>query len=378
MTCDACHPFPADDPASHIDFPPAEVRFAGTAVTGGLRPKWNGTICSGTYCHGATLSGGKAKNPVWTRVDGSQAVCGSCHGAPPPLPHPQTSDCTACHLGAPDPALHINGRVDVDPDLPCDSCHGAPPPLPHPQRANCSLCHSAVVDAGGEISNPALHRNGTVNVDNPLPCNGCHGDDALDPIFEGTAAAAPPKDVAGNASTSFLGIGAHRAHLGPSSLTAAPVPCTECHPVPHLWNDGHIDGLPAEIRFGDFTRRIHLAYRGTSAPKPDTAWDRESASCSNAYCHKPNVKTDTAARHQSPVWTRVDGSQKQCDSCHGYPPSFTEGGHVHTTGSPYNDPPCGGCHSLVVSNDPVPRIICRSWHMDGQVNFGAEGPCPVP
>jgi predicted CxxxxCH...CXXCH cytochrome family protein len=59
--------------------------------------------------------------PSWTSVDGSEAACGSCHGLPPPRPHPyveQSPNCSGCHQDlAPDnrsfvrPDLHIDGEV---------------------------------------------------------------------------------------------------------------------------------------------------------------------------------------------------------------------------------------------------------------------------
>lgn len=85
---------------------------------------WTGERCTNIYCHGATLRGGKVREPVWTQVDGSQARCGSCHGLPPPLPHPIFGDCAKCHRGTMSPKdseailnleLHINGKVDVTP-----------------------------------------------------------------------------------------------------------------------------------------------------------------------------------------------------------------------------------------------------------------------
>src|SRR4029078_5117692 len=57
--------------------------------------------------------------PVWTRVDGTQKQCTSCHGAPPPAPHPQNTACEACHADAgpsltiKTPTQHIDGTVQV-------------------------------------------------------------------------------------------------------------------------------------------------------------------------------------------------------------------------------------------------------------------------
>ena len=60
--------------------------------------------------------------PEWTRVDGSQATCGSCHGLPPPAPHPYYAEaCSDCHENvAADnvsflrPDLHVDGVVTFE------------------------------------------------------------------------------------------------------------------------------------------------------------------------------------------------------------------------------------------------------------------------
>ena len=52
-------------------------------------PGWSAgtSSCATSYCHGASplLGGGAVAAPGWTRVDGSQVFCGSCHGLPPPI-----------------------------------------------------------------------------------------------------------------------------------------------------------------------------------------------------------------------------------------------------------------------------------------------------
>ena len=126
VACTECHVLPAD--ANGTDHPdplgrPASVVFGPLATKEPASPAWerNKRTCAGTYCHGATLRGGDVRPPpVWTRVDGSQ--------------------------------------------LKCDSCHGNPPGGTHPQMNECEVCHGDVVSAGGVIKNPALHANGNVEV----------------------------------------------------------------------------------------------------------------------------------------------------------------------------------------------------------------------
>jgi hypothetical protein len=141
--------------------------------------------------------GGTKSVPTWTLVDGSQSQCGSCHGAPPPAPHPVGSNCATCHptmeensLAFRDPESHIDGKIDlVDPTA----------------TGGCTTCH-------------------------------------------GGATAAPPKDLSG--ATASAKVGAHQAHLKTSTWRHA-IACSSCHVVPQTVDaPGHRDGDNlAEVRF---------------------------------------------------------------------------------------------------------------------------------
>ena len=224
VTCDHCHLVPKKvTDKGHIDTAlPAEVTFFGLALANKAKPGWNGTACGGSYCHGATLSGGNATAPVWTKVDGTQAACGSCHGMPP------------------------NKKG-------------------HPASAKCSMCHDKVVDQNNKIIAPALHINGKLEAVNVSACHACHGSKVN---------AAPPLSLAGKSATSLRGVGAHQKHLGSSTWRAA-ISCTSCHLVPKALGDkGHIDSAaPAEVTFSG------LANADGAKPK----WT--GTSCQGSYCH---------------------------------------------------------------------------------------------
>jgi predicted CxxxxCH...CXXCH cytochrome family protein len=124
--CDVCHVRPASVlDAGHVDGPTATVTFRGVAAAG-TTPAWNRatTTCASTYCHGATLVGGKARTPNWTRLDGSQATCTACHGYPPNTGRHYTHNlswgirCEVCHPIVAgyviDPTLHVNGAKDLN------------------------------------------------------------------------------------------------------------------------------------------------------------------------------------------------------------------------------------------------------------------------
>ncbi|HEY6176682.1 MAG TPA: CxxxxCH/CxxCH domain-containing protein, partial [Kofleriaceae bacterium] len=302
IACTDCHRVPATvNAVGHIDTPlPAEVMFSGRA---GTSPIWNGAQCSNVYCHGATLSdgssgaGGTATTPVWQRVDGTQAQCTSCHGFPPPLPHPQNADCGACHSDVKpgsnqtflDTTKHIDGNLDVNTNQACNSCHG-----------------------------------GTNN--------------------------APPKDTTGGTVTTLRGVGAHQSHVATGATWHRDVACGECHLIPATVNAvGHIDTpLPAEVIFS-----------GIGA---GGSWN--GANCSS-YCHGTTLKTSAGTpaggTATTPSWTRVDGMQKQCTSCHGAPPP-----------APHpQDTACQNCHA-----DAGPNLTIKTpaQHIDGTIQITSVHP----
>jgi predicted CxxxxCH...CXXCH cytochrome family protein len=179
IACGECHVVPrsvAD--AGHMDGK-ADVTF-GPVGSIGEQARWDrATATCAVYCHGSMLPGGSVKAPVWTKVDGTQAACGACHGAPPPAPHPQIANCSGCHPatvrsdGSIDVAggAHINGKLDLNEGTAaCGSCHGIPPPAPHAQSTSCGSCHPGY---SATSVNAATHQNGKVDV-NAQACGSCH------------------------------------------------------------------------------------------------------------------------------------------------------------------------------------------------------------
>jgi predicted CxxxxCH...CXXCH cytochrome family protein len=228
VDCADCHAVPAEiGSPGHLDDGDnrAELSFGAMASTDGASPAFDGERCANAYCHGATLSGGTLTEPVFTAADGGgAAVCGSCHGFPPPPPHVDSTDCGSCHAtirpgGATpdtavflDPASHINGRLEVSAANSCDSCHG------------------------------------------------------------GGGAASPPRDLEGNTEPTAQRVGAHVAHLAGSDWRREIV-CTNCHVVPaEVGSAGHIDGdNQAEVPF--------------DAMNPVGTYAAATATCQNLYCH---------------------------------------------------------------------------------------------
>jgi predicted CxxxxCH...CXXCH cytochrome family protein len=296
LECKECHTLPehVEDP-THADGLPAEVAFTGVARAKGRIPEWNGSRLTCAGSYCHSPSPAETReSPVWTE---------------------QTK-------------------------LACTSCHGLPPLLPHPQSANCVSCHGAVVASDNRtITERSRHVNGVVDVSVEASCKNCHG--ALNP--------APPVDTAGNASSTTPAVGAHQTHLLGTERSRA-VPCGECHAVPEkVLDPGHLDSpLPAELRFSGAAiahGAVPLYANGTC----------QATSCHGAVFPngEPSGGTNTA-----PTWTRVDGSEATCGSCHGYPPP-----------PPHPNPgnPCHNCHANMAADDL--GFTHPELHVDGIVTF---------
>jgi predicted CxxxxCH...CXXCH cytochrome family protein len=134
----------------------------------------------------------------------------------------------------------------------------------------------------------------------------------------------------------------------------APFPCQACHPnVPsqpgdegHYQKGGKLLPPPAPV----------IVDGGFAGP---FSWDRNSATCTNSYCHAPFQ--DANAAQINPVWTKVGQNQAPCGSCHGNPPA----GHGPDTR-------CQTCHRPSFIGDQ-PR---SPLHANGQVDLAAPaGSC---
>ncbi len=222
VACATCHVVPDSVNApGHADTAlPAEVILGGLATHDGRVASYSDSSrsCAGTYCHGSAT-------PKWTEPKSSDQACGSCHGLPPPPPHPAASD--------------------------------------------CSRCHGEVIAADRTFIAPERHVDGVLDVSG-LGCSGCHGSESSD---------APPVDLSGNLARSAIGVGAHQAHLSGGANSRA-LECGECHVVPASVDaPGHIDDTPfAEVVFSG------IAQNGGGA-----SWDRENLTCSSSWCHGPSA-----------------------------------------------------------------------------------------
>jgi hypothetical protein len=153
IACAECHVTPTDAlSAGHVDGGTATVTFGPIASGGGATPLWTrGTAtCATSYCHG-TYQG---TFDYFFYDTWYTATYRSTGGAPQWTDGPMT--CTSCHGNPPNLNTWHN--------------HGAA------GGANCDLCHPDANAAGTAITNPALHVNGVVDLAPQWgpKCQWCH------------------------------------------------------------------------------------------------------------------------------------------------------------------------------------------------------------
>jgi predicted CxxxxCH...CXXCH cytochrome family protein len=171
-------------------------------------------------------------------------------------------------------------------------------------------------------------------------CAACHGT---------SGNYAPPRAVNGATSTADIRVGAHQVHMLGTD-TAGPVACSACHPLPTDYlTHPRIEGGPAEVRFSGRAT--------TSGLEP--VWDRAQASCRNTYCHGASLFD--AETRSVPIWTQVDGTQRRCTACHGFPPKGTH----PASGT------CDSCHGDVAG--PSGTIKNPLRHVDGNIDLSSSG-----
>ncbi len=223
--------------------------------------------CTNVYCHGAVLGDLNAANttPTWTGPS-TQAICGTCHGAPP-----------ASH----DPSI-----------------------------TRCVLCHNRTVDDAKHFVTGGLHVNGKSDAgDGKGQCSSCHG-------FGGSS---PFQDLLRKTDTSLVSVGAHAAHVNASHKLSAPIACSECHRNDlQLLGSGNLHKAFGQgVTIFPASLAAQLSNREGASPK----WDRAAAKCSSTYCHGSGSKllTDTSTTvNRNPIWNAEN--QASCGSCHGIPP----------------------------------------------------------
>ena len=333
VACSECHVVPTD--LSHVGptaSTPAAVTWGALASANGaspsLVPPGPGSAsftCSNVYCHGGgpglVIGGGTLTSPTWNPP--STVVCGSCHALP-------------------------GGSIDTS--------------SWHPSvvaGADCGLCHIGYTRA---LVNLAVHLNGEPNVRSPdltTNCTACHGDPTrVVPPGEEILKVAPPVDRHGSSDTRQAGVGAHQAPLLPGATAiSSPVACTECHVVPtNLLHVGPAFNTPASLEWGPLATA-----KGAAA-----SFDSSSATCAN-YCHGATV---TGGFTTQPVWTRVDGTQARCGTCHGSPP--TSGRHELHASPRRLAISCGICHPTGYALGIVgPAVV--PIHVDGEIEMNPIG-----
>lgn len=200
--------------------------------------------------------------------------------------------------------------------------------------ATCRKCHGN--DYAGGTSQSSCNIQGC-HSGTPEACTTCHGG------FDNTTAA-PPKDIERHVLTSYIGVGAHTAHVTKLTFGRA-FDCSECHIKPaKLDASGHLDNtLSAEIVWGAFSKSSGLT--------PSYA----DSSCANVYCHGASLSGGSLT---TPVWNQSESLN--CSSCHSQPP--TSGAHETHAITLQQD--CNICHNGYIKNTTINAEI----HIDGKLD----------
>ncbi len=226
--------------------------------------------------------------------------------------------------------------------------------------STCQQCHAADFSGGtAGVSCLSCH----TNTGGPLACNTCHGD------FTDINKIAPPRAPNGDTSSTSVFVGAHTSHMYNNTL-GHKVACSDCHVVPSsVYAPGHLDATPDNIiKFSG----VAVANRASNP-----SFNSETQTCSNTYCHGNFVYKKSSAPSQdqfafqdseivgndaSVIWTKVDGSQMACGTCHDLPPR----GHI----GPIPVTECYTCHGNVV--DATGKIINPELHINGTADVRGD------
>lgn len=236
----------------------------------------------------------------------------------------------------------------------CQGCHDVPAPGGvYPQEhasADPSVCGNC-------------HYHGNTHGSFAGACNNCHGHPPTTAsIGTGDGIASPATNAAG-------GPGAHSLHVEQRGMD-----CSTCHngysgrSMPNSTIDigfgidaAKFPGFKSVANSGVYgnTNVLGTATNGkpyTFAGDVDTTGTiAPNQTCANVYCHGATLKNGSGVNTGSitkPNWTITDGTQAQCDACHGV---FGEGpgtaGHTRHAGSGPGDlnMGCDNCHGTLPS-----------------------------
>lgn len=336
VQCADCHTVPTS--MMHTNGA-LDLSWSGPAVAGGATPSFSNTAvtCSGVWCHGAKLSGGTVTTPEWNLVDKTQSACGTCHGLPPSVGHPQNRQCNLCHAAVikscppNDPAkcefqpdasptqsykLHVNGKVDVTAGGKCDGCHGAPPPN------GAHVAHASGADLPTAYGSLEPRTNATSYAFN---CGYCHPldvsrhmDGKLDVELYDPSAPKQPSDP--NAQ------GDRKTLKGLSPTAAYTAGTTTFNGTMATYTDGTCANVYCHSAEVPLVASVPYP---TSSSAPTFAWKsvtpfadvEKDQCCTGTADDYPDFAIDVTRRFASPRWVgETHAGPEKCAHCHAYPP----------------------------------------------------------
>ncbi|BBA71307.1 CxxxxCH/CxxCH domain c-type cytochrome [Geobacter sulfurreducens] len=258
-----------------------DVNLDTTNARVGATAAWTaGTkTCATVYCHGATLTGGTTKSPVW---GATLTGCGTCHGFPPATSvhaGKVATDCIGCHphvnasgTGFTDASKHINGGVEAS------GGHAVPyytHKSPAPTTAQCSGCHAnasatAPYPAGTSPNYTAPDCRSCHVVKSPYgiaDCSSCHGTAGATGVNLGRPTGSTFPNIAGQHGKSD-----HR------------VACSTCHGT---YGTGRTDGTHGP---GNHTPST-VSTRATKVNVTLSTWNPTTRTCGTVCSYNHGSKT---------------------------------------------------------------------------------------
>jgi predicted CxxxxCH...CXXCH cytochrome family protein len=320
-------------------------------------------------------------------------ACNACHGMPPFDAPTVRNSPTGYVIGYHANSLHVSGTNKED----CEKCHAIPGQTEYDHRDNMVSMNSTNIQgytssfydkdkSGGQTGaddsfaqsrdsdftttgncvNVLCHSNQD-NAASPswgyssgrTTCGRCHG------MAQGYAAS----DLQGHTVATDEEVGAHAAHLTPSSVNnyRDPISCDNCHPVPSDVTDStHYD--TNAIGIGN-SASVVFSGLATNFGNTAASYNSSTGYCSLVYCHGNGLPGgDTTGADRTPKWfdpTYLTAESSlatgaDCDTCHGGPPV---GVATHTGGMTFTQ--CNNCHPDTVNG--IGNITGLDKHINGEV-----------
>jgi len=309
---------------------------SSTTYLPNVQPVWGGSLpgdCSG--CHGnghgtgAEIISGSHTIHVGKDYYGQYVYsCSICH-----------SSTAAGNNEIANRANHVNQTIDVSVAPSFGGSYSADGHAPGAAAGSCQnvYCHSNVQPADG-IGGPTVYTNADWGDANSINCGECHAGDG-----------------GHGHSGAKMATGSHTRHLDYAFTATSPtVRCMICHKytnqpfVPSCFGNPYGNtvchwGTGAKHANGEIDVRLDPTFGNMSAYQGAPAPGNGYSNCANTYCHSNGSSVSTGIIPASTT-TNWGSGPIGCGSCHGNPPSYTNGTSSKANSHTAHTSDCSICH----------------------------------